>query len=677
MTALMLVGVPSTACAGISLTFGIDDIAGADWNAHGMVMDVTSASSDNIALTLHVASLQLPGSTGTVTDLQLSCAAAVHDDAGWHCRDGQVNAAATPWQPQASTWRGDWLHDGSLHVAIAGLTVAAGTLAVELDAQGPDWRAAVSVNRLSVKRLGQFDAALRMPHGWSGDGRVSGRVEMRVRETEVQQARVDAVVDRLTYASADGSQAGEGIVVKLDGTARRRGGTWVVDSHVRWPQGEVYSEPLHVDAAHSALNIDAGGTFDAARGRFVFDSWSIVLDKTLQLTGTGILDTAHWTFADLTVAVHSDDAQRVYEVLAQPYLLGTAADDMQVSGRVGFVLHYDADGVEQAGLELTDLALRDNRRRFALRRTAGHVAWTRDEPAPVSRLKTEGFDVYRIGSDAFDVEIRAKGDRVDLVEPIVIPVLGGSLALNAFAMQNALATDTGPRWTASAAVRDVSLDQLTHALDWPPFAGSLSGELRDMRYVDRVFSIGGGLEVAAFDGRIVVDGLTIADPLGRLPALEANATLRGLSLAAVTSTFAFGRIEGRLDADLQDLRLLAWQPEQFDLHLYTPADDDSRHRISQRAVQNLTELGSGVPAGLSSTFLGLFEEFNYKAIDLRILLRGNVAELDGLARDEGGYYLVRGSGLPRIDVIGRNRSVAWKDLVERLRQIRVEGVTIQ
>jgi hypothetical protein len=84
-----------------------------------------------------------------------------------------------------------------------------------------------------------------------------------------------------------------------------------------------------------------------------------------------------------------------------------------------------------------------------------------------------------------------------------------------------------------------------------------------------------------------------------------------------------------------------------------------------------------VPAGLSAGVLSIFESFSYRRIELEIELDGNRAELGGLAREEGGYYLVQGAGLPRIDVIGRNRSVAWKDLLERLQQIRVEGAQIR
>jgi hypothetical protein len=152
--------------------------------------------------------------------------------------------------------------------------------------------------------------------------------------------------------------------------------------------------------------------------------------------------------------------------------------------------------------------------------------------------------------------------------------------------------------------------------------------------------------------------------------------MRGLDLNELTQTFSFGRIEGRLDGEVDDLQLIAWQPNRFRLRLYTPANDDSRRRISQKAVENLTELGSGVPAGLSRTFLGLFKEFSYGRIDIRIDLDGNIAQLNGIARPEGGYYLVKGSGLPRIDVVGRNQEVAWKELVNRLKNLQVEGARV-
>jgi hypothetical protein len=333
--------------------------------------------------------------------------------------------------------------------------------------------------------------------------------------------------------------------------------------------------------------------------------------------------------------------------------------------------------MEQAGLTLNGLTLEDRKQRFALQPTSGSVAWKRVADGSVSTVSTAGVTLLGIQSGAFEAQAQFAADRVTLLEPVVMPLLNGRIALDRFELTGALVDGAQPKWKASAAVHDVSLERLTSELDWQPFNGSLSAVLTDMQYVDRVFSIGGELRLKAFSGDIQVNNLSIRDPLGAVPILTADATLRGLNLTALTETFAFGRIEGQLDGDLEALRLVAWQPDRFDLHLYTPPNDKSRRRISQRAVENLTELGSGLPAGLSTSFLRIFEEFSYDAIDVRIQLEGDSAEVGGLARDDGGYYLVRGSGLPRIDVIGRNRRVAWKDLVERLQQIQVDGAKIE
>jgi len=42
----------------------------------------------------------------------------------------------------------------------------------------------------------------------------------------------------------------------------------------------------------------------------------------------------------------------------------------------------------------------------------------------------------------------------------------------------------------------------------------------------------------------------------------------------------------------------------------------------------------------------------------------------------GGYYLVKGALLPRIDVIGRNRKIAWKDLVQRIKNVQLDGAVV-
>jgi hypothetical protein len=65
--------------------------------------------------------------------------------------------------------------------------------------------------------------------------------------------------------------------------------------------------------------------------------------------------------------------------------------------------------------------------------------------------------------------------------------------------------------------------------------------------------------------------------------------------------------------------------------------------------------------------LSLFEDFAYDEIGLSCRLRDGVCDMDGVGKAETGYYIVRGRGLPRVDVIGYNRRVAWEVLIGRLR----------
>ncbi len=141
-----------------------------------------------------------------------------------------------------------------------------------------------------------------------------------------------------------------------------------------------------------------------------------------------------------------------------------------------------------------------------------------------------------------------------------------------------------------------------------------------------------------------------------------------LDLETLTKTFSFGRIEGRFEGEVAGLYMEAWQPVAFDAMFRTPPDDDSRHRISQKAVDNISNLGgAGVGGALSRSFLRVLEDFPYKRLGIRCRLENGICHMGGVAPAERGYYLVEGTFLPpRLDVIGYAREVDWPSLVQRL-----------
>jgi hypothetical protein len=180
------------------------------------------------------------------------------------------------------------------------------------------------------------------------------------------------------------------------------------------------------------------------------------------------------------------------------------------------------------------------------------------------------------------------------------------------------------------------------------------------------------LNAQVFDGRISISNLRLEDTFKRFPRMHSDIRIDNLDLEQVTSAFSFGRITGRLSGEILQLELFNWMPVSFDAHLETPAGDRSKHLISQRAVENIGSLGgsgAGVTAALSSGFLKFFDDFNYDRLGIGCRVENDVCEMRGIAPARTGYYLVKGSGVPRIDVIGNSDRVDWPRLVAQLKAI--------
>jgi hypothetical protein len=255
-----------------------------------------------------------------------------------------------------------------------------------------------------------------------------------------------------------------------------------------------------------------------------------------------------------------------------------------------------------------------------------------------------------------------------LLEPARIPVLDGALDLESFRIRNAGQPTVA--FIIDATIQPISVRQLCNAFGWPEFGGKLSGQISKLRVRQSVATLGTTLQAQVFDGTVKISDLRLEQPFSKWPRFYSTIGLQNLDLALVTSAFSFGGITGRLSGDIKGLELFNWSPVAFDARLYTPPDDRSRHRISQRAVENIGSIGgggAGVTAALSSGVLRFFDDFNYDRLGFSCRLENDVCHMEGVApAPNGGYYLVKGKGLPRIDVIGGARRVDWPRLVQQL-----------
>ena len=229
------------------------------------------------------------------------------------------------------------------------------------------------------------------------------------------------------------------------------------------------------------------------------------------------------------------------------------------------------------------------------------------------------------------------------------------------------------------------IGKLAQSMDWPPFRGMLSGSIPNARYVNDTLVFEGGLEMRVFDGSVKVSSLAMERPFGVAPTLSADLALDDLDLLSVTEVFDFGSISGRLDGSIRELRLVDWTATAFDARFQTQRRRGVKQRISQRAVQNISSVGdASFVTSLQGQLIGLFDDFGYRRIGISCRLRNQVCAMGGLeslgaadndaaaagsGSDGGGFTIVQGSGIPRLNVVGFNRRVDWPTLVERLQAV--------
>jgi hypothetical protein len=306
----------------------------------------------------------------------------------------------------------------------------------------------------------------------------------------------------------------------------------------------------------------------------------------------------------------------------------------------------------------------------------GQVHWSDVTPSKATRLSWHGAQLYSLDFGAGSLEVLLQNRELLLLTPLEVSVLDGSVRLSRLEAQDL--GSARQRVEADLLLSPISLQRVSDRLAWLPLAGSISGSFPRLVFTDGRLAVNDDLELDLFDGKVVVSSLELEQPFGVIPVLRADLALRGIDLELLTRALSFGSIEGRLDGDVSGLVLEGWRPVAFDAVLATPLDDPSRHRISQRAVDNLASLG-GANAVLSSTFLRIFREFSYDRLGLSCRLSAGVCEMGGVAPAAQGYYIVKGGGLPpRVNVVGFNTRVDWNTLLERLKAVAsTEGPVVR
>ncbi|MDQ3269158.1 MAG: YdbH domain-containing protein [Pseudomonadota bacterium] len=585
-------------------------------------------------------------------------------DIDWRCnlqRDGQGG-----WRCEGAVRGGDGTAlqlSVALGTASTDVVLARGRARVELHriAATPD---ATSIDLTQVP-LAWMEAMLA--RAWD-DARITGGTvggRLLVTAANAQPLRIAGPVDLTDAAldTADGSIAAEGLNARFDIDARLgKEDAVIVDGHL--DGGELLFGRTYVSLQQRpvALHVQARHAGEGTGWQFPSVSWA----------DPGILSVAGsiGLTADATVdALELDFQSRDLAPLRDGYLsgwLGTAGmADLQLDGAAEAHVAMRGGALTDATLRLHDASFDDPRDRFGFAGLDGSLRFSSSDEV-TSALTWRSGVLYGLPFGAAQVPLGSSDGVLRIRSPLSLPILGGIARLE----QLAIRPPAGGKpldIRFGLALDQLDVARLSAALDWPQFTGELSGRIPEARYADDRLVFDGGLTMQLFGGTVSVSELAMERPFGTAPTLSADVVLDDIGLKALTGAFDFGGITGALDGRIHGLRLVDWQPVAFDAQLRTDRKRGVRQRISQRAVQDLSSVGdASFVTSLQSQLLGIFDDFGYSQIGIGCRLLDEVCTMSGLGSAGRGFTIVRGSGLPRLTVVGFNRQVDWPMLIERL-----------
>ena len=503
-------------------------------------------------------------------------------------------------------------------------------------------------------------------------GHVALRATTQLKPSSLR-AQFTAQTPDLNFANEAGTLAGQALAGQLSGTVTRAAGVIDWDLQLRGASGQTLAGPVLLDFGANPLELRTharlGPTPPGASPTLVLSQTRVEQRDLLQAQGEAqVMLGEQISLTQAHVDVQRLQLPSAYRSFAQLTLAATDFGALNASGSASGSVDFTHGDLQQISVRLENVALDDPGTRFSLSQLSGQLHWTAD-PAhtDASELTWNASSAYGLRGGAVRLRFIAGGTNFTLLGDTRLPIFDGALIVHTLAVRHLGAPDTELDFDAH--LEPISMPLLSVAFGWPTLSGQLAGRIPGVTYRDRVLAFGGDLSASVFDGTIVGSRLRLSDPFGPWPRLQADVSARGLDLDLLTHTFSIGSITGRLDADIKGLELFNWSPVSFDARLYTSPGDRTTHLISQKAVTSISGIGGGgggVTAALQSGVLRFFKTFHYDQIGMRCQLREEVCLMSGIEPTGTGYYLVKGRGIPRIDIIGNAGRVDWTQLAAQI-----------
>lgn len=577
-------------------------------------------------------------------------------------------------QPAISVWQGSW----SLRIPSA-LRLAK-TLNRVIPADVPDLQEitltgdlAMREGRLLLPRAGINGRLL----GSGLQGKLAGQLSARQLATGWHLNLEKLAANGLEYISADGLAGVSGGYLKLAGDISLGDELGFV-LRGEAGAGEALAGSWYGDLGELPLTLTLEGSRASSTGRLRLASGHFDLAGLVTASLQGALDGKQLEMTgDVFVPQLEGAFQRQLQQLAGGLL--PAIKDLEMAGSLTakITTAWDPQGwrVDSAVLpgKMT-MAWGENIRLTGL---TGELPLllqrgTGTPPAgrPAAMMSWDEMKVGPATASGGRLSIKAAPNLWQLENPLRLSVGGGWLDLDSFTLSLA---GEGPEVRASLKTTAIRMAEISRSLGLAEMGGELNAELPDIRFAAEEISTGGEAVAQVFDGTVRIRNMRVLKPFSSYPTYHADIDFSGIDLQQLTRAFAFGEMNGIADGSILDLRLFDKVPSAFRAVFETR--ESGTRNISVKALRNLNTLSQGgLSSALSQGIYRFIDFYRYRKIGIRCVLKNDLLHLKGTAREGNDSYLIYGGWLPpRIDVIVSSPTIAFQEMVKRIKRIERTG----
>ncbi len=550
------------------------------------------------------------------------------------------------------------------------LAIADGEVNIQAQSTNNNWQAKLNIHNIEFHQLlNIIQKFIDLPSDLNMTGRSNFTIKITGKNNKLHNIAINATTNKLNFSHAKQSNIGENIAIKLNlKTQLQPANKLKIQGLIKLTHGEIYINPIYLNINKQPLNMAINLTWQPKK----------LAIHNLHLTQNNILDLqshAKLKLEDklvietLSLQLKQTRIKKLYD----NYIQGMLEEDsifnqLKLQGMIKAQLNWQPNK-RHALVKLYNINIEDQNKHFGINQLHGKIQWhSKSQRYPSHLYWSNAYIASSIKFGRSQLRASLVQNKIKLLAPFYQPIFDGAIQIQQFHLNNIGMKNMNGQ--LRGAIKPISLSKISTALEIPKLNGNISGKIPWLNYHNQTINIGGRLKMRIFDGEIVANNLTIKNPLNNISELKTNIKIHKLNLKTLTNITEFGEIQGQLSGYIRKLHLINWQPVSFDTHIANPLDDAIRHRISQKAIQNLSNLSGNLAVNIfSNSILKVFENFYYKRLGWGCRLRKNICYMNGVGTAKKGYYIVKGGRLPRIDVIGYNKSVDWNQLLNRLKSI--------